>query len=579
MRRSPYLINRAFNSYVISTMLAAVATNLGLVIDGIIVGNLLGTNGLSAVNLATPLSQFFLTFQLWLNTGIAMLSAESIGSGDKRRASSYLSFAILCNLAIGVIFIFCGIAFPDQITSMLCSSKDLMQLTRSYSRVMLLTAPVYLLLPGLAVFVRSDGSPRLASASMIVANVVNLCCDIIFIKYFGWGIAGAAWATALGFAVGIVMLCSHFFSKKNSFTLNLNFSDISFARTFSIGLAPALWSLLMTLRIFSINHIVMSFLGAAAVGVFAVCYNMQRIVALFISGTSQTLQPVGSLLIGLGDTTGVKMAINTALKTLIELLIVVCAVIFIFPVQIAGIFGLKDPSQLQMVVSAIRIVVPSFIFFGFSYLLIIVYQLTKRLTLSIVLSSLQALLIIPVMLFLAKVDPNTIWWSFLISEVLVFALIAIYSAIVSKGRLEMFTLLPKKTNADDSLLEFSFNAKTDKVADLLGSVDEFLDKSKIDESTVVRVRLCCEELAVNVIHFGFPHKTRGKSMIDIRILVDDSRVKLAISDNGIPFNPIQYDSKTGLGLLLVKKSCDELTYKYLLSENITQAEFIRKCSS
>lgn len=579
MRRSPYLIHRAFNSYVVSTMLAAVATNLGLVVDGIIVGNLLGTDGLSAVNLATPLSQFFLTFQLWLNTGIAMLAAESIGSGDKGRASSYFTFAILCNLAIGVLFIICGIAFPDQITSMLCSSKELLQLTKSYARVMLLTAPFYLLLPGLAVFVRSDGSPQLASASMIVANVVNLCCDIIFIKYFGWGIAGAAWATALGFAVGVAMMCSHFLSKKNSFTLNLNFKSISFARSLSMGLAPALWSLLMTLRIFSVNHIVLSFLGAAAVGVFAVCYNMQRIVALFISGTSQTLQPVGSLLIGLGDTTGVKMAIDTALKTLIELLIIVCAVIFIFPAQIAGIFGLRDPSQLEMAVKAIRMVTPSFIFFGFSYLLIIVYQLTKRLTLSIILSSFQALLIIPVMFGLANANPDSIWWSFLISEVLVFVAIAVYSAIVSRGKLAMFTLIPKKAQDDDSLLEFSFDINHDKTSDLLDSVDRFLEENKIDESTSVRARLCCEELAINVINFGFERKSSGKKMIDIRMLVDPNRVKLAISDNGIPFNPIQYDSKTGLGLLLVRKSCDALTYKYLLSENITQAEFIRKCSS
>jgi putative MATE family efflux protein len=560
-------------------MLAAVATNLGLVVDGIIVGNLLGTNGLSAVNLATPLSQFFLTFQLWLNTGIAMLSAESIGSGDKSRASSYFTFALLCNLAIGIIFLICGIAFPNQITSMLCSSNDLMQMTESYSRVMLLTATFYLLLPGLAVFVRSDGAPRLASVSMIVANVVNLCCDIIFIKYFRWGIAGAAWATALGFAVGVAMMCSHFFSKNNSFKLNFNFRNISFSRSFSIGLAPALWSLLMTLRIFSVNHIVLSFLGAAAVGVFAVCYNMQRIVALFISGTSQTLQPVGSLLIGLGDTTGVKMAINTALKTLIELLVIVCTIIFIFPVQIAGIFGLRDPSQLEMAVKAIRIVTPSFIFFGFSYLLIIVYQLTKRLKLSIVLSSLQALLIIPVMLGLAKADPDSIWWSFLISEVLVFVAIAAYSAIVSKGKLALFTLLPKTSNDDNSLLEFSFEVNADKMSDLLDSVDKFLEDNKIDESTAVRARLCCEELALNVINFGFAHKASGKKMIDIRMLADKDRVKLAISDNGVPFNPIQYDSKTGLGLLLVRKSCDELTYKYLLSENITQAEFIRKCSA
>ena len=99
-----------------------------------------------------------------------------------------------------------------------------MPMTHSYVKIMLLTEPLYLILPGLAVFIRSDGSPKLASVSLIIANVVNLGCDILFIKYMDMGIAGAAWATAAGFMCGVLISLVHLFQPLNSFFLNFNFS-------------------------------------------------------------------------------------------------------------------------------------------------------------------------------------------------------------------------------------------------------------------------------------------------------------------------------------------------------------------
>ena len=132
MKREPYLVNSAFNSYIFATILAAVATNMGLVIDGVIIGNLLGADGLSAVNLATPLSQFYLTFQLWLNAGVAMLAAEAIGCGDKKKASSYFTFTLLCNFVLGIFFFFCGFFSRMEGTGLSFSNQQFNPMTPSY---------------------------------------------------------------------------------------------------------------------------------------------------------------------------------------------------------------------------------------------------------------------------------------------------------------------------------------------------------------------------------------------------------------------------------------------------------------
>ena len=59
MSRSPYLVNRAFRTFAVSTILAVMATSLGVVVNGMIVGNMMGSAELSAVNLVSPLIQLY----------------------------------------------------------------------------------------------------------------------------------------------------------------------------------------------------------------------------------------------------------------------------------------------------------------------------------------------------------------------------------------------------------------------------------------------------------------------------------------------------------------------------------------
>lgn len=563
--RNSYLIHKVFKSYLIASILATVATTLGLVVDGIIVSHLMGPLGLSAVNLASPLSQFYVTFHLLVNTGIAMLTATAIGKGDIRQAERYFSFAITCDLALGLVFSLTGIFFLDEVTAALCTNAELYPLVRDYVQVMLLTAPVYLLLPGLGVFVRTDGSPRLTSTALIVANIVNLGLDIILIKYCGLGIAGSSIATAIGFLTGILIELTHFRKERRMLRYVFTFKGISISEAIVMGLPMAFGSVFMTVRLLCINHIVLSYLGTIAVSILAICFNLLRLVNMFISGTVQTLQPVGSLLIGLEDYQGVRIAVNKALRVLLQFLSVGCLIIMIIPGSIAGMFGLDAPSTIGEAEKAIRIVSISFIFFGITYLLMIVYQLTKRHKLAIFISTIQSLAIIPFMYVFARVAPGLIWGSFLAGEVAVLLTIVAITGFIRKRDKSVapLTLLPD--SRQDRLLDLSISRDKKDFKELLSSVETFLEQNGVDSSAGNRVKLCIEELVRNVIRHGYSDSK--KHYIDIRIHLREKQTNICITDDGIPFNPIRYDKQEGLGLLIVKGICQDLEYKYLFNQN------------
>ena len=191
--------------------------------------------------------------------------------------------------------------------------------------------------------------------------------------------------------------------------------------------------------------------------------------------------------------------------------------------------------------------------------------MTKRHKLAIFISTIQSLAIIPFMYVFARVAPGLVWESFLAGEVAVFLIVVAITCFIRKKDKSVapLTLLPESRQA--RLLDFSISRDKDDFEELLSSVEAFLKQNKIDSPVANKVKLCSEELVLNVIQHGYSDKK--KHYIDIRIHIREKQINICITDDGIPFNPIRYDKQEGLGLLIVKGICRDLEYKYLFNQN------------
>ena len=65
-----------------------------------------------------------------------------------------------------------------------------------YGRILMTVSPTYIFSCFLQAFVRNDGAPKLAMAGVVSGGITNVVLDYVFIYVFGWGMAGAALATA-----------------------------------------------------------------------------------------------------------------------------------------------------------------------------------------------------------------------------------------------------------------------------------------------------------------------------------------------------------------------------------------------
>ena len=437
--------NRTFWRFLLSSILIALSGCLGNVVDAIIVGNLIGEDGVSAINLTKPIIQLMFTLNMFLATGAGMLVGIELGRKNHQGAAGFYSLSMAATLAVGLLFTASGLLIPDVVTSWICTDQHLFQPTLDYLRVILIGAPVYLLMWALTTMAGVDGSPRLASFAILIDNAVNLSLDIVFIQVFGWGITGSSAATVVGHLVGIAILLTHWYNPARRRLLPIFSTNglwTSWRKIISQGAPLAIASISLTLLLLSANTIVLSSLGRTGIFAFAVCMNLLQVYNLFLSGTCQTLQSLGAIQVGRGDENSLRAVLRKSFRFITISMVITCLVVWCFPEAIARLFGAKEMALLAESRHALRIFAISFIPFCYIYVLMIVYKLYGQHHMALFISFALSLTVIPVLWLMAKFMPQHIWYSYiiayLIEAVVIFAL--------HKGRHIELKLKPKTDN-------------------------------------------------------------------------------------------------------------------------------------
>lgn len=401
-----------------SAILIALSGCLGNVVDSIIVGNLIGGDGVSAINLSKPVVQFMFTISMLISAGAGMLVGMALGKQDHQRAAYIYTHSFFGSLVFGFLLTVCGILFPDLITGWLCQNEHLFQPTRDYLVVMLWGAPAYMVMWALSTMVGVDGSPRLVSIAILIDNAVNLALDIVFIQYLGWGIAGSSAATVVGHLVGIVLMLRHWFYANNHLHFTHVHEQPAWGSIISQGAPLAVASICLTLLLLSANSIVLSSLGRTGIFAFAVCMNLLQIYNLFLSGTCRTLQSLGAIQVGKGDQEAFQLILRKAFGFISVAMILTCVFVWIDPQAIALLFGANGSEQIAETDHALRVFSLSFIPFCYIYVVMIVYKLYKCHKMALFISFALSLTVIPVMWLMARLMPDYLWYSYLIAYVI-----------------------------------------------------------------------------------------------------------------------------------------------------------------
>ena len=304
--RSYGILIRKFQKYLLPTMITTAALSLNEFADSMLVSNLLGSQAMAVVNLGYPVMLLMTAIETLFGVGGANCYAVFLGERKGEAAGKVFSLSLSAAFLSGLAITGAGILFPDLILPLLCQDDTLMAAGFDlYFRILVLSAPVLTLVLTLVEFLPSAGSPNLAMVINVVANGINLIMDYVYIRYFGMGVEGAAWATLTGYIVGAMLLPLAF---RNKDRLRVSLAGLSNLRllgnVIGKGAASAVSQLGFAVKFGVSNALVAIFGGAQGVVALSLCLQAFSFVTIFYGGAITAASPILALLHGQRDYSG-----------------------------------------------------------------------------------------------------------------------------------------------------------------------------------------------------------------------------------------------------------------------------------
>lgn len=572
LERKGYIVGQQFIKFFIPTIMMTMALSMSIVIDGMIVGNILGPEALAAVNLVLPVTLIFNSLYVLFGVGGSALYSVALGRREKERAQQFFTVALAAMLAASLLVMFGGLFLCGGIAKALTgNAPDLTELVYDYLRIVMLAAPLLIVVPGLVYFIRSSGNVRTASAALITANVVNLVLDLVYIGGLDMGIKGAALATGTGYFTGLLIALYGAFHCE---TLKLSAVSAGAAvkllgETASTGLPNTINTVLNFFRLTCINVIVMMYLGSSGVTAFSVCTSCLSIVSMFVGGSAQTMGPLLGTLYGEGDTKGVRFTVKKAVWITGISTLALLAVFEVFPGQITGMFGVSDAGQTAIAVEALRIYVWNLPVMGILFVAMCVYPILGFKKLSSFIALLEGfLIVVPAAWLLARlIGPAGIWAAFPAGELGTLLILFLVTGRIRKDRPHLNGLFLLEKEQKKNVLDVTMIQEISQAVALSEKAISFCRDNRVPEITANKVGLALEEMAVNTIKQK--KKEKKKSYMDVRITIGGEHICISVRDNGAPYHPFLQENMSGDfdNIRMILAITDEAVYDNILGMN------------
>lgn len=564
--RSSKLVNKAFNGFLLASVLTVLGSQAGALIDALMLSHYIGPDAMAGVNVTKPVAQLLFAITCIIAQGGAMLTGMAIGNQDHNTANKIFSTSMTVLVALGLLAMLVPVTVGRQLTQLLCSDVALQGHTMQYLNILFYGAVPFMMMIALMSYVAVDGAPRLVTRATIISEITHVSVGFVFIRFFGWGVQGAAWATNISYTIAVVIMLSHF-SKPIALQYRLNAFDWKrLLAILSMGLPMGINTSLIAVRMLGCNNAAMTYMGTEGMEVMAVCSSLLGLSMIIISGTISSFNPVATVLKGAQDNRGVMMVAKHAFAFMGIALGAYVAFMVLCPGVVATIFGLHGDHVQEMARTGIAVHALNIGMQGFA-LLIPVYQIYKNKTLAMIVSTGQPLL--PMLCFwLMCAHPCGIsaWWGFFIGQAMVLVIllpVVIFKASRDKSLTVPF-LIPRKSA--EHLFDATVPARIEELDSTMKEVQQFLSSEcNATAQEAVAVTVAIDELAQNAIKHG------TASCIDIRVSVTDKQVKVMLHDDGGPFNPTLQpatEGKQAMGLQIVKGLTHDLTYTYTFSQNV-----------
>ena len=352
--------------FVLAPVLMMIFTSLYSVVDGFFVSNFAGKTPFAAVNLIMPVMMGIGTIGFMIGTGGSALVSKTLGEGKHGQANRYFSMLVYTALIVGALFSAAGFIFIRPISEALGATGELLENCVAYGSILFLSMPAFILQYVFHSFFITAEKPGLSLRVSLAAGLTNMALDYLFVAVLGWGIEGAAIATAIGEVIGGVVPILYF-SRKNNSLLRLTrarFEARPLLRACANGASEMVTNLSMSVVNILYNFQVMRLAGENGVAAYGVVMYVNFIFMAIFLGYSIGSAPIVGYHYGAQNHAELKNLFKKSLTLVVGAGLVLTAVAELFAGVLVGIFVRYDPELYAMTTHGFRLYALAFLMMG-----------------------------------------------------------------------------------------------------------------------------------------------------------------------------------------------------------------------
>lgn len=340
-------------------------------VDQIIVGNFLGKEALAAVGASFPIIFTLIALVIGIASGGTIVISQFFGAKDFRMVRRAIDTVFIMLFVAAIILTAAGYPFIEQIFRLIQLPEELMDQGVAYLSVYIGGLVLFFGYNGVAAILRGLGDSITPLYFLILATVLNIGLDLLFIVVWGWGVEGAAWATLI--AQGVAFLAAAIYLDRYHELINFNIRNFTFDRkvfrdSMRIGLPTGLQHTFVSLGMLALMGIVNTF-GTNVTAAYTAAGRLDSLAVIPAMVFAQALATYVGQNMGAGKIERVNRGLWTTFFMSSVVSVVMTAVVIIFKYPLMGWFT-EDTTVIQIggeyltIVTSFYLIFTSMFIFG-----------------------------------------------------------------------------------------------------------------------------------------------------------------------------------------------------------------------
>ncbi len=248
--------------FTIPMLLGNIAQQLYTAVDSAVVGTYVGDNALAAVGSATPIFNLLLVLFIGISVGAGIMVSQYFGGRKREELSTTIGNCIVLTVIASIFVMIVATIIARPLLELLKTPDEIIDWSASYLRILFLGAAGLAFYNILSGILRGLGDSVSALIYLLVAAVINVVLDLVFVIKFEMGVSGVALATVIAQAVSSVLCLIKLMRMKHLFDFGWTYFKLKKYASLNVvrlGLPSGVTQAIMSMAMIVVQSLTNSF--------------------------------------------------------------------------------------------------------------------------------------------------------------------------------------------------------------------------------------------------------------------------------------------------------------------------------